>query len=75
MLNLPFRYHIDDFKTFSGKTVNLVKEDGGVNLQLIFGPDDVLYWVEFTKDELENQKSLSKLVRLGEICIFFYSVC
>lgn len=67
-VNLLFRYQIDDAEKFSGKTVNLVKEEGGVNLQLIFAPDDVVYWVEFKEDELEHQKSFSKMVRLGEIC-------
>ena len=62
-----FRYKIDDTNDFKGKTIRLVKEDD-LNLHLIFGPDNVVYWVEFNKDELENQTSLSKMVRLGEIC-------
>lgn len=61
------RYQIDNGEKFSGKTVSLVKdeEESGIRLQLIFGPDDVVYWVDFTKNELENQTSLSKMVRLG----------
>lgn len=77
--HLLFRYQIDDTEKFSGKTVNLVKEDGegGVNIQLIFAPDNVVYWVEFSKDELEHQKSFSKMVRLGEIrhCTMYFFAC
>lgn len=58
---------------FSGKTVNLVN---GGDLQIIFGPDDILYWVDFTMDDRENQKPFSKMVRMGEIhqivaCCFY----
>lgn len=57
-------YQLDDGEMFSGKTVNLVN---GGDLQIIFGPDDILYWVDFTMDDRENQKPFSKMVRLGEI--------
>lgn len=55
-----------------------MNEEGGINLQLIFGPEDIVYWVEFTQDELENQETFSKMVRRGkrfiELCYVFLSL-
>lgn len=59
-----FRYKTDGDKIFHGTTVNLVREDS-LHLHLLFGANDILYWVQFDEDEINNTKSISKTVRLG----------
>ncbi|XP_055316904.1 uncharacterized protein LOC129576220 [Sitodiplosis mosellana] len=46
-------------KTFHGKTSKLYDK-----LYAIFGADNVLYWVEFTEDEYNDKRYLTKTVRL-----------
>lgn len=58
------RYKTDDGKIFDGKTVNLAQEDS-LHLHLLFGANDILYWVEFNEDKMNYTKSFSKMVRLG----------
>lgn len=66
-LCLNSRYGTDNGQIYRGKTVSLVQDDPELHLHLLFGADEVLYWVEFTKDEFENKKSFCKMVRLGKL--------
>lgn len=60
------RYQIDGGKIFHGKTVNVLLELPML-MQLIYGADDSLYWVDFEEDEFQNVNSFSKCVRLGKV--------
>lgn len=64
MLTILFvRYEIENGNKFRGSTWKLA------DISLIYimaGADNILYWVEFTRDEYENRPYLTKSVRLGE---------
>lgn len=55
------RYKLDNGITFASRTYNLIERK-----YFMFGVDHTIYWVEFTKDELNNQNTRSENVRLGK---------
>lgn len=59
---------MENGKIFHGRTF-LLLNDPESHVFIIFGENDTLYWVEFTDDEYTNNKSFSKMVRLGELGI------
>lgn len=62
---------MENGKIFHGRTFILLN-DPESHVFIIFGENDTLYWVEFTDDEYKNNKSLSKMVRLGELGILIF---
>lgn len=42
--------------------------DPNDHIYVLFGADDILYWVKFTDDEYKNQRHLTKPVRLSKLC-------
>ncbi|XP_055301979.1 uncharacterized protein LOC129568316 [Sitodiplosis mosellana] len=59
-----FEYELECGNTFRGRTfiVNVPDE----HIYVMFGADDILYWVQFTEDEYKNKTYLTKTVRLIE---------
>lgn len=61
--NFSIRYNLECGEVFRGKT--FIINDPQSHVYIMFGKDNVLYWVDFTVDEYQNKTILSKAVRLG----------
>ncbi|XP_031626818.1 uncharacterized protein LOC116343071 [Contarinia nasturtii] len=59
-----FEYDRDGGYTFRGRT--FILNDLNDHIYIMFGADDVLYWVKFTDDEYKYKQCLMKTVRLIE---------
>lgn len=63
LVDFFFRYKLENGEIYRGKTYIL--NNPRVNLYLMFGANETIYWVRFSSHEYVYKKSLNKTVRIG----------